>query len=221
MADQDKKEAKDVKTAPVEPTGPTREEIIFKNLKEKVGDAVKELVNAKSPYIIADASKILEVCKVLRDEFCFDSLMCLSGVDTRGQGLSTKPVPKDAEKGTKADPAVEEFAVVYHLGSIETKEKIAVRVSLSLENPTLPSVESIWKVANWHEREAYDMFGFNFEGHSNLTRILCPDDWIGYPLRKDYEMPTSYGNVRHERRDSGSELLRKEKEALETKGGQS
>ena len=77
--------------------------------------------------------------------------------------------------------------VVYVLYSMTHKHRYTLKCRLPRENPRISTVESVWSVANWHEREAYDMFGIVFEGHSDLRRILCPDDWEGYPLRKDYK----------------------------------
>lgn len=77
--------------------------------------------------------------------------------------------------------------VVYHLVSLETRENVCVKVRTSRETPTVPSVVSVWTTADWHEREAYDLLGIRFAGHPDLRRILLPDDWVGHPLRKDYE----------------------------------
>ena len=85
--------------------------------------------------------------------------------------------------------------VVYVVYSMEHRHRYTLKCPLARETPSVPSVESVWSVANWHEREAFDMFGIVFEGHSDLTRILCPDDWEGYPLRKDYEFPKSYQDM--------------------------
>ena len=82
--------------------------------------------------------------------------------------------------------------VVYVLYSMKHHHRYTLKCRLPREAPSVHSVEAVWGVANWHEREAYDMFGINFEGHSDLRRILCPDDWEGYPLRKDYKFPKSY-----------------------------
>ena len=80
--------------------------------------------------------------------------------------------------------------------------EFAVRVVTDRDNPVIPSVADVWPTANWHEREAYDLMGIRFSGHPDLRRILCPDDWEGHPLRKDYEFPLEYhgipGTTEHE-----------------------
>ena len=80
----------------------------------------------------------------------------------------------------------ERFAVSYHLLCHKTAERLTVKAYASDEKPSLPSVESLWKTADWQEREVFDLFGIKFEGHPNLIRIMNPDDYDGYPLRKDY-----------------------------------
>ncbi len=80
----------------------------------------------------------------------------------------------------------ERFSVVYHLLSHETKERVTVKAYVPENQPELPSAESLWKTADWQEREIYDLFGISFKGHPNLTRIMNPDDYKGHPLRKDY-----------------------------------
>ena len=80
----------------------------------------------------------------------------------------------------------ERFSVVYHLLSHETKERVTVKAYVPEDEPELPSAESLWKTADWQEREIYDLFGISFKGHPNLTRIMNPDDYKGHPLRKDY-----------------------------------
>ena len=82
--------------------------------------------------------------------------------------------------------------VVYILYSLKHHHRYTLKCRLSRETPMVHTVESVWAVANWHERETFDMFGVVFEGHSDLRRILCPDDWEGYPLRKDYRAPKIY-----------------------------
>lgn len=83
-------------------------------------------------------------------------------------------------------PLEPRFEVNYQLLSIGNRQRVRLRVKLPGTNPSLHSVTSVWPTANWHERENYDLFGIQFEGHPNLTRIVMPDEWEGYPLRKDY-----------------------------------
>ena len=89
-----------------------------------------------------------------------------------------------------------ELVSFYHLAKVaddvEEIEEVRIKVYLSRENPTVPSVYWIWKAADWQERESYDMFGIIYEGHPNLKRILMNEDWIGWPLRKDYVSPDFY-----------------------------
>jgi len=92
--------------------------------------------------------------------------------------------------------AGEELVSVYHLLKVsdnaDRPEEIRVKVFLPRENPSVPSVYWIWKTADWQERESYDMYGIVYEGHPNLKRILMPEDWVGWPLRKDYISPDFY-----------------------------
>lgn len=83
-------------------------------------------------------------------------------------------------------PLEPRFEVNYHLVSLDHKERLRLKVRVPGGNPILPSVVPVWPTANWHERENFDLFGVRFEGHPALRRILMPDDWEGYPLRKDY-----------------------------------
>jgi NADH-quinone oxidoreductase subunit C len=83
-------------------------------------------------------------------------------------------------------PLEPRFEVNYHLVSMDRRERLRLKVKLGGSDPSISSVTGIWPTANWHERESYDLFGIRFEGHPDLRRILMPDDWEGYPLRKDY-----------------------------------
>jgi NADH-quinone oxidoreductase subunit C len=149
-------------------------EVLLKNFPERI---LKTQLDALDPFVVVNPDSIREIAAFLKEEpeLAFDSLMCLSGVDYKGA------------KGEE-----DRIEVVYHLFSMKFRHQIVLKASLSREAPILPSVESVWGIANWHEREAYDMFGIRFQGHSDLRRILCPDDWEGFPLRKDYQQPETY-----------------------------
>jgi NADH-quinone oxidoreductase subunit C len=84
---------------------------------------------------------------------------------------------------------------VYDLWSFDHKHRFAVKVFTPREKPSIPSVVDLWSAADWHEREAYDLFGIDFPGHPDLRRILCADDWEGFPLRKDYVFPREYHGI--------------------------
>lgn len=150
---------------------------IFEKLKSKFGNSIIELVaeQLSDPFIVVAADKILDISLFLRDEeeLLFDYLTCLSGLDL-----------------------VENLCVVYHLYSIKENHRITLKVIVSKENPNVPTVERVWRTADWHERETYDMFGVIFTGHHNLIRILSPYDWEGFPLRKDYKTPEYYHGIK-------------------------
>ena len=150
---------------------------IYNKLKSEFGDAVIEFNEAlpTDSFILISADKLFDICHSLRDydEFLFDYLMCLSGTDLG-----------------------ENIGVVYHLYSMKYKHKLILKVTAPKTDPRIPSVEKIWRTADWHEREAFDMIGVQFEGHHNMIRILCPYDWEGYPLRKDYVAPEIYHDMK-------------------------
>ena len=83
-------------------------------------------------------------------------------------------------------PLEPRFELNYQLLSLDRWERLRLKVRVSGQDPTVPSVTTVWLGANWHEREAFDLFGVRFDGHPDLRRILMPDDWEGHPLRKDY-----------------------------------
>jgi NADH-quinone oxidoreductase subunit C len=88
-------------------------------------------------------------------------------------------------------PSEPRFEVVYHLHSIERKERLRLKCRLGGSNPEIESVTSVWPAANWYEREVFDLFGIRFLNHPDLRRIMLPDDWEGHPLRKDYPITGS------------------------------
>lgn len=144
-------------------------------LSEKFGEKILESkVDGLNPWSVVAPAEILDVCRFLRNDesLLMDHLECLAGVDYKDR-----------------------IEVVYIMYSMKHRHRYALKCRLPREAPSLHTVESVWGVANWHEREAYDMVGVVFEGHSDLRRILLPDDWEGYPLRKDYKFPTSYRDM--------------------------
>lgn len=152
-------------------------------------------VDNVDPWIEVAPDALVEVCRYLRDESQprFNFLNCITGVDY------FEPDPKKAAK-TPWQPHLE---VIYHLWSLADKASLVLKVNLPRwkgdaagELPELPSVASIWATADWHEREVYDLVGVRFTGHPNLRRILCPEDWVGHPLRRDYELPQEYHGIR-------------------------
>jgi NADH-quinone oxidoreductase subunit C len=151
---------------------------IYEKIKNGFGEAISAL-NAEGldPFVVVtQPARLPELARFLNDdpELRFTSLMCLSGVDD----------------GTT-------LGVVYNLCSMDKKHRFTLKVErLDRENPHVPTVEKIWPTANWHEREAYDMFGIIFDDHSDLRRILCPDDWEGWPLRKDYQVQEFWHGIR-------------------------
>lgn len=152
---------------------------IHARLAARFGERITAFqADALQPFAVVAAEAIPEVAAFCKSEpeLALDNLMCLSGVD----------YPKEAP------PRME---VVYHLLSYAHAHTFVLKVQLPRENPVCPTVEGVWGVANWHEREAFDMFGIAFSGHSDLRRILLPDDWEGYPLRKDWQDPDFYNGM--------------------------
>lgn len=134
------------------------------------------------PYLVINSEYLAPICAFLQadERFYFDYLTSISGVDY-------------GEEENKME-------VVYHLQSIVNEYFIVLKCSLTRPNlpemPHLPSVSHIWKAAEWHERECYDLFGIFFEGHPDLRRILLPEDWEGHPLRKDYQAQEYYHGIK-------------------------
>lgn len=152
-------------------------------------------LDAMNPWIEVAPEAILEVSR-----FCLhEPRLALDYL--RNQSASDFLL-EDAKKAEKLG-ITPHLEVVYHLFSFIHKHEIVLKVILPRwkndtpgEIPVLDSVASVWKIADWHEREIYDLVGIHFEGHPNLRRILCPEDWVGHPLRKDYEFPLEYHGIR-------------------------
>jgi NADH-quinone oxidoreductase subunit C len=169
---------------------------ILEQLKGQFGEKiVRTDAEAVDPWAEITPESVPEVCRWLRDEpdIRFDLLNCITGVDY---------FQPDEKKAKKIDWEPH-FEVLYHLSSLVHKHRLVLKVTLPRwkdgvqgKLPEIPTVTHLWKTAIWHEREVFDLSGVDFVGHHDLRRILCPEDWEGHPLRKDYEMPTEYHGIR-------------------------
>jgi NADH-quinone oxidoreductase subunit C len=163
---------------------------IHETLEKQFATKIREFKgDVPEPYCLIDGDSIVEVCRFVRDEpsLKFEVLSDLTALDW---------------------PKEEKIQVVYHLYSYSYKHQIVLKVDLPRDNPTLPTLEGVWKVANWFEREVFDLFGVVFDGHSDLRRIMLPEDWTGHPLRKDYVEQEEYDGISTERAPLVEKLLR-------------
>jgi len=124
--------------------------------EEKLGELTIELA----------PERLIEACQFLKHNLKFERLSTVTAVDHY--------------------PSEPRFEVVYHVHSIARNERLRLKCRLSGANPEIDSATVVWRSANWCEREVFDLFGIRFRNHPDLRRILMPDDWEGYPLRKDY-----------------------------------
>lgn len=147
-----------------------KDSTIAKKLESALADGLVETLFYRGEItLVVTKDSLLDVCSTLKNEEDFRMDFCADvvGVDYLGR------TPR--------------FEVLYHLYSIPHAVRVRVKVRLE-EDETIPSVTSIWRSADWAEREIYDMYGIEFEGHPDMRRIYMPDDWEGYPLRKDYPL---------------------------------
>jgi NADH-quinone oxidoreductase subunit C len=124
--------------------------------------------------LVVPATHLTSLCRYLRDTegLYFDMLNLITSVDQRAEH--------------------QRFGVFYTLYSIPYGHSLTLKVWLTADAPEVPTVCQIWRAAEWHEREAYDLMGIRFTDHPDLRRMFLPDDWVGHPLRKDYETPDTY-----------------------------
>ena len=156
-----------------------------KSLSENLNENIGEMVNEKFPgslvnentetHIQLTPDHWFEIARWLKSEpsLSFDSLQCQTGIDIGEDTLEAR----------------------YNLHSMQHNHYTEIRISVSIDKPTIPSVEQIWRIADWFERETYDMLGIEFSDHRDLRRILLPDDWEGWPLRKDYQVQETYHGI--------------------------
>jgi NADH-quinone oxidoreductase subunit C len=161
-------------------------------LKAQVSEDKFINMNAEvlQPFVEIVAEALPAIARILYEhpELYFDYLACITGIDN--------------------GPEVGTMAVISNLNSIPFSHQLTLRVTVQRnsteeELPVVPTVSHIWRTADWHEREIYDLLGIRFEGHPDMRRILLPEDWVGHPLRKDYEVQEYYHGIRvkYENRD--------------------
>jgi NADH-quinone oxidoreductase subunit C len=149
-------------------------------IKERFGVAVSVLdANETMPFFeVLETDRWVEIALFMRDhaKLKFNYMACLTGVDY---------------------PADEKVGIICNLESLaQLNHKLAVKLKCPRKGGSIPSVACVWHTANWHEREAYDLFGMTFSGHPEMKRILCPDDWEGHPLLKDYKVQEKYHGIK-------------------------
>ena len=133
-------------------------------------DAIEKVVVDRGELtLFIKAARLVDVAKILRDQLRFEMCVGINGIH----------FPEETSR---------ELHSVYSLLSITRNQRIRLEVCVSVKDPHIPSVVDVWAGTNWHERETYDMFGIIFDNHPGLTRILMPDDWAGFPQRKDYPL---------------------------------
>jgi NADH-quinone oxidoreductase subunit C len=146
-----------------------RKSLVLEKLASRFGGAILSThSNFGNDTAVVAREKIVEICTFLRDDadLRFDLAVDITGVDYLGE------TPR--------------FEVVYHLYSVEKKQRVRLKARVPAEDPTIDSVSGVWIGMNWYEREAFDMYGIRFNDHPDLRRILLPETFVGHPLRKDY-----------------------------------
>jgi NADH-quinone oxidoreductase subunit C len=163
---------------------------IHERLKARFGDDVGPLSEPKiDPFCVVKRERIVDVCRFLKTE---------PGLDL-----------DFLEDETAVDwPKRNVIEVVYHLLSYRHRHTIVLKVEADRAAPSVPTVEGVWKTANWFEREIYDLFGVDFPGHPDLRRLMLPDDWVGHPLRKDYQEAGGWHGISNVRENPLVELKR-------------
>jgi NADH-quinone oxidoreductase subunit C len=163
---------------------------IHERLKARFGDDVGPLSEPKvDPFCVVKRERIVEVCAFLKAE---------PGIEI-----------DFLEDETAVDwPKRNVIEVVYHLLSYTHRHAIVLKVEADRAAPVVPTVVGVWKTANWFEREIYDLFGVDFPGHPDLRRLMLPDDWVGHPLRKDYQETGGWHGISNVRENPLVELKR-------------
>jgi len=158
---------------------------ILKRATQRFGDAIFESHEYRGELTLEiDREKIVDVCLALRDtrDLMFEQLIDLCGVDYGDYA--------DRQQAAR-------FAVVYHLLSIKKNARLRLRAFVDTDMPLIKSITQVWPVADWYEREAFDLFGIVFEGHNDLRRLLTDYGFIGHPFRKDFPL-TGHVEMRYD-----------------------
>jgi NADH-quinone oxidoreductase subunit C len=150
----------------------TAQEIIQRLTAAQIPAQLQE--TPPEPFLEIPREALPAAAELLKSDadLAFDNLLCLSALE-RPENLET----------------------VYHLFSFRHRRRITLKTRCPKDDPVIPSVAAVWRTAEWHEREAYDLVGIRFSGHPDLRRILLPEDWEGHPLRKDYQPPAAYHGI--------------------------
>ena len=170
----------------------------MKELKQKLSKAFgkKNVTEAYDELTLdINSDNVVEVCHKLKDEFKFEILIDLCGVDylTYGESdwngnASSSGFGRARQAQKSTNQKDQRFGVIYHLLSVSSNQRLRVKALLSTDNLMIQSVTKIWNCADWFEREAFDLFGILFENHNDLRRILTDYGFVGHPLRKDFPM---------------------------------
>ena len=146
---------------------------IGKLIQQKFPDSLSDDLNEQ--FIGLKREKWIEIAEYIKSnsDIYIDSLQCITGIDLGDNILQSR----------------------YNFHSMRHGTLIEIRISVTRDSPNIPSIEKIWRIGDWFERETYDMYGIIFDGHRDLRRILLPEDWEGYPLRKDYEEQETYHGI--------------------------
>ena len=170
----------------------------MKELKQKLSKAfgkknVSESLNEITVCINSD--EVVDVCQKLKDDFQFEILIDLCGIDYLSYGesdwngnASSSGFGRARQAQKSSNQKEQRFGVVYHLLSVSNNQRLRVKALLSSESLMIQSVTKIWNCADWFEREAFDLFGILFENHNDLRRILTDYGFVGHPLRKDFPL---------------------------------
>lgn len=146
----------------------------------------------KDAFCTVAPARLVEVCRFLKTEpsLGFDFLQDLTATD---------------------HPKENQLRMVYHLYSYRHRHGFVLKAELDRQQPQVDTLEGVWKAANWLEREVFDLFGVQFQGHPDLRRIMLPDDWVGHPLRKDYVEAGGYHGIENTRENPLTLLLAHDK----------